>query len=497
MAGSFAQARAQVLSLRPEVLRTKAEQLRQFGIDARLAGSQLAASADEVGSQRGAPYAAYQERVSPTAAWLRGLESPVTTMATGLDEGAAQSDRARMVLAQQEAALDALARSPGVTPAAYAAAEAQALTAVNQAIDAVSRAYAAIAPPPPGTAPVVAGGAAGTGPGAAGAGRGAAVGTPGLAAGGFGGTDDSGGGVPAGSGSGAGSGVAADGGAHLERDAGAAAALGPQSGPFAGFVQDPLSGNLIDPGTGREVDAGGRFLDPVTGQPFGQPAPFATRLEGLVGGGPAVPGLGAGFPAPALAGGVGVPPPGVLGPSVGAGVAPAGPIPAGSVPTAGAGSVAGAGVVPFLPPGAVGAAGPGAGRGGGRGGVGRFAALYGGTVPPSLAGSNPANGQLQQIAAQNLERRAAVAQRYTAIATGQPSAQAGYLPPPFMAAGGAAGAARPSGRGTARTVTEPSTVWGAVPGARGDRRRTPVSADTEDADVWTGGPPPTDLLHGR
>ena len=55
MAGSFAEARTQILSLRPEQLRTKAEQLRQFGIDARLAGSQLAASADEVGSQRGRP----------------------------------------------------------------------------------------------------------------------------------------------------------------------------------------------------------------------------------------------------------------------------------------------------------------------------------------------------------------------------------------------------------------------------------------------------------
>ena len=105
MAGSFTEARAQILSLRPEILRTKAEQLRQFGIDTRLAGSQLAASADEVGAQRGAPYAAYQQRVVPTAAWLRGLEAPATSTAGGLDGAAEAGDRARMVLAQQEQVL--------------------------------------------------------------------------------------------------------------------------------------------------------------------------------------------------------------------------------------------------------------------------------------------------------------------------------------------------------------------------------------------------------
>ena len=125
MAGSFAEARAQILSLRPEQLRTKAEQLRQFGIDARLAGSQLAASADEVGSQRGAPYAAYRERVTPTASWLRGLESPAASTAGELDGAAGAGDRARMVLARQEQVLAALAANPATRRSQFAAAEAR------------------------------------------------------------------------------------------------------------------------------------------------------------------------------------------------------------------------------------------------------------------------------------------------------------------------------------------------------------------------------------
>ena len=271
----------------------------------------------------------------------------------------------------------------------------------------------------------------------------------------------------------------------------ASARLGPQAGPFAGFVQDPITGNLVDPGTGREVDAGGRFLDPITGQPFGEPSPFATRLEGLVGGtAPAapgvLPGLGAGIAG--IGGpGIGVPAAGVIG-AGGPGVVPVG--------LGGPGATAVGGAVPFLPPGAVGAVGPVGARGGG---ATRFAGLYGGAVPPSLVGSNPATGQLQQIAARNLEHRAAVAQRYAAIASGQPTGQYGYFPPPVAGVGGGGtGAARSARSGGRRAVIEPPGVWGAVPG-RGDRRRAPgAGAETEDDDVWTGGgTAAAGLLDGR
>jgi hypothetical protein len=251
--------------------------------------------------------------------------------------------------------------------------------------------------------------------------------------------------------------------------------LGPEAGPFAGFVQDPITGNLIDPATGREVDAGGRFLDPITGQPFGESSPFATRLEGLVGGAAPVGTLGAGVPAA-----------GVLGPAA-AGVAPVGLGPSGAAAATG-------GVVPFVPPGAA------VGAVGARRGTARFAGLYGGALPPSLAGPNPAGSQLNQIAARNLEQRADVAQRYAAIAAGQAPAQAGFFPPPVAGVGGGGmGAARSARRGGPRAVTEPAGVWGAVPGGgRGDRRRSSGStAETEDDDVWTGGTAAAGLLDGR
>ena len=234
------------------------------------------------------------------------------------------------------------------------------------------------------------------------------------------------------------------------------AALGPTSGPFAGFVQDPTSGNLIDPATGRQADASGRFLDPITGEPFGPVSPFVSRLEGLDGGVSPVGGLLGGVP-----GGLGTSP-GALAPVAGAG-----------------GAAVGAGV------------GTAAGRG--RGGSGSFAALYGGVVPPSLAGNNPAAAQLRQQAATNLSTMAGTAQRYTAIASGQ-AAPGAYLPP--MAgggggmAGGGGGAARRGGRSGPR-VAEPASVWGAVGGgsSRPDRRRTHSrpTTEVEDDSVWSAG----------
>ncbi|HVH23181.1 MAG TPA: hypothetical protein VNA11_12060 [Pseudonocardia sp.] len=439
MAGSFAEAQAQIRSLRPDELTAKAGQLREIGIDLRLCGSELGASADEVGSQVGRPYATYRDRVTPTATYLRELQNPTNTVAEGLDRSATAGKQAGMVLAEQEQLLAELASRPTTTPAQFAAAEAQALAVVNRAIDAVSQAYAAITPPTPAAAPVVV-----AGPGARdGAGLGGTTGNAAQAA--------LGGAVLAGAGP------------------GTSAVLGPEAGALAGFVADPLSGNLIDPASGREVDAGGRFVDPITGEPFGEPSPFATRLEGLVGG-------------PA-AGGVGLPPAGALGPAV------AGPV------GAGAGAVGGGGVggaVPFPPPAGFGAAV------GARGEAGRIAGLYGGAVPPSLSGRNPAIGELAQTAARNLEHRAGVAQRYAAIASGQAQPGPGFFPPPMMGVGGGgAGAARSARRGGPRAVTEPAGVWGAVPG-RDDRDRTATpSADTEDDDIWTGGaPPPAAALLG-
>ena len=119
--------------------------------------------------------------------------------------------------------------------------------------------------------------------------------------------------------------------------------------------------------------------------------------------------------------------------------------------------------------------------------------LYGGVVPPSLAGNNPAAAQLRQQAATNLSTMAGTAQRYTAIASGQAAPDA-YLPP---MAGGGAGIAGGGGSATRRggrsgpRIAEPASVWGAVGGggSRPDRRRTPSrpTAEVEDDSVWSAG----------
>jgi hypothetical protein len=343
-----------------------------------------------------------------------------------------------MVLAQQEAALARYAANPSTTAAALAAAEAQALQVLNGAIGEVTSAYSGILPPPPTPAPVV---ATGTGGGLGGAVGGAAAGVAaGLPDGATARLNDR---ATAGTGT-------------------VGSAVGPTSGPFAGFVQDPTTGNLVDPATGRQADASGRFLDPITGEPFGPVSPFVSRLEGLDGGVSPVGGLLGGVP-----GGLGAAP-GALAPVAG-GASPGGFVPGGALPF-----LAGAGV--------------GAAAGRGRGGSAPFAALYGGVLPPSLSGNGPAAAQLRQQAAANLAMSASTAQRYSAIASGQATPGA-YLPP--MAGGGVAGGAgaTPRGRLGPRTV-EPSGMWGAVGGGGGrpDRRRpTRPSADVEDESVWSAG----------
>ena len=257
------------------------------------------------------------------------------------------------------------------------------------------------------------------------------------------------------------------------------AALGPTSGPFAGFVQDPTSGNLIDPATGRQADASGRFLDPITGEPFGPASPFVSRLEGLDGGVSPVGGLLGGVP-----GGLGAAP-GALAPVAGAGGA-------GSF-AGGAGFVPG-GALPFLGAGgaAVGA-GFGTAAGRGRGGSGSFAALYGGVVPPSLAGNNPAAAQLRQQAATNLQHDGGHRPAVHRDRVGPGGA--GCVP---AADGGRWSrdrrrrwsATRRGGRSGPR-IAEPAerVGCGRGGGSRPDRRRTPSrpTPEVEDDSVWSAG----------
>jgi len=182
MAGSFVEARAQILSLQPAVLQAKAGEVRSFGSASIAAGTTLRGSAERLGAQRGAPYQAYRERVAPTAGWLADLGRPTADTGAALEGAAGTARRAQMVLAQQEAALARYAVNPSTTAAALAAAEAQALQVLNGAIGEVSSAYSAILPPPPTPAPVV---AAGPGAGLGGAVGGAANGVAaGLANGG-------------------------------------------------------------------------------------------------------------------------------------------------------------------------------------------------------------------------------------------------------------------------------------------------------------------------
>ena len=474
MAGSFAEARAQILSLQPAVLRAKAGEVRSFGSASVSAGSTLRASADRLGARRGAPYQAYQERLAPTAGWLTGLSPLSNDTAATLVNAAQAGERAQMVLAQQEEALARFGVNPSTTPAAFAAAEAQALAALNTAIADVTQAYGVITPVTPTAAPVVAnaGGGAGTGGGSAATGLNGVGGAVGASAGG----------VAAAAAGGRTSGAASGAGTAGTGTAGDAGGAGPTSGPFAGFVQDPTTGNLIDPATGRQADAGGRFLDPITGQPFGPASPFVSRLEGLDGGVSPVGGLLGGTAGPGVS--VGAVAPGLAG-------APAG------VGAGGVGLVAG-GALPFL---AGGGAGAGFAASRGRAGSGSIAALYGGVVPPSLAGRNPAAAQLRQQAAENLSTMAGTARRYSAIASGQ--APGAYLPPMAGAGAGAAGgggAGRPRGRSLPRTG-EPASVWGAAPatGGRPDRRRATSrsTAEVEDDEVWNGGTTVPSLLEGR
>ncbi|MEE1926734.1 hypothetical protein V1J52_00810 [Streptomyces sp. TRM 70351] len=237
--------------------------------------------------------------------------------------------------------------------------------------------------------------------------------------------------------------------------------VGPEGGDFAGWVRSPGTGFLVDPATGREFDTvTGRWIDPVTGRPFGDVTEYATRLAGLGGG------------------------PGPLAGPGGVGVAPAG-----------AGGVVGT---------------PSA-----------FAGLYGGTVPPSVAHSGPAQQQVARQASRSLAERARVADRYAA----REAAQGGrpYVPPPGAggqrpAQGGRSGA--PTGGGRRAAPGEPAATWRGraadaaarhrlagpppapaaartAPGQGRERRRAPGPGLTEDASVWRPAGPATPGVLGQ
>ena len=380
-----------------------------------------------------------------------------------------------MVLAQQEEALARFGVNQSTTPAAFAAAEAQALAALNAAIADVTSAYGVITPISPTAAPVVAG-AAGTGGGSAAAtgttGIGGAVGPPRRAwpphadrwdgwcrtsGTGTSGTGTSGTGT-AGTGT-AGTGTAANQGG-----------AGPTSGPFAGFVQDPTTGNLIDPATGRQADAGGRFLDPITGQPFGPASPFVSRLEGLDGGVSPVGGLLGGTAGPGVS--VGALAPGLQGPRLASVRAVSAWWPGEPCPPR---------------------------RRWRRGRVRREPRSYRIRVDRRVVRRR---GAAEPVGAQPGGRAAAPAGggepqhdggHGPAILRHRVGTGAGRLPPPMAGAGagaGGGGAGRPPGRSMPRTG-EPASVWGAAPGAGGrpDRRRpsSRSTAEVEDDEVWNGG----------
>ena len=478
MAGSFAEARAQILSLQPAVLRAKAGEVRSFGSASVSAGSTLRASADRLGARRGAPYQAYQERLAPTAGWLTGLSPLSNDTAATLVNAAQAGERAQMVLAQQEEALARFGVNPSTTPAAFAAAEAQALAALNTAIADVTAAYGVITPVTPTAAPVVAKRAAAPEPEEArrppdvngvGGAVGASAGGVAAAAAGAGGT------------SGAASGAGTAGGTATGT-AGDAGGAGPTSGPFAGFVQDPTTGNLIDPATGRQADAGGRFLDPITGQPFGPASPFVSRLEGLDGGVSPVGGLLGG----------------TAGPGVSAGCR-------GSRPRGGPGRRRcgrcrpGRRGSPALPrrrwrrcrvrreprPCRI--------RVDRRAVRRRGAAEPVGTQPGGRATAPAGGGEPQHDGGHG-----------PAVLRDRVGPGAGRLPAADgrgrRGCRGRGGAGRPRGRSLPRTG-EPASVWGAAPATGGhpDRRRATSrsTAEVEDDEVWNGGTTVPSLLEGR
>ena len=472
MAGSFAEARAQILSLQPATLRAKAGEVRRFGSASISAGTTLRASADRLGAQRGAPYQAYRERVSPTAGWLADLGRP--TADTGAaHRGCGRGRRARAdgagaagggagpVRGQSQHDGRGAGRRGGAGPRGAerghrrghlwptrascrrrrprrrSSRPVRGLRNVGGFRDGARRCVWAVPRPgwPPGCR------TAARQRGSTGVGRRCG---------------------------------------RRRRGRRGRRRTRPDLRPVRRVRAGP---DHRQPHRSRHRPPG-RRQRPVPRPDHGgavrtglavRVTARRPRRRGEPGRGPA---------------------------GRGPGRARGGARRAGSgrrgrrrrfLRRGGAGFVPG-GALPFLGAGgaAVGA-GFGTAAGRGRGGSGSFAALYGGVVPPSLAGNNPAAAQLRQQAATNLSTMAGTAQRYTAIASGQ-AAPGAYLPPMAGVEPGwpaAVEVPRAVAAGPARGSPSPPSVWGAVGGggSRPDRRRTPSrpTAEVEDDSVWSAG----------
>lgn len=455
-AAAFMEIARLIQSVNGAHLKQVATWFSQYGTDAATGGTELTGAADTVGAQAGAPYAAYANRLRPVGSWVSQTSAPAQQTAAMVDAAATAAEVARQELATSMAMLETLRNDVnhnaayGPTPtdpaATMDAAYAKEAARLRPYVQAITDAYTGVAPQPAGTAPVN-----GTSGGAEGQ-RAVAASSAGAA--GSGGSGAS----AAGAGGGAAGGVS-----DAEAAGGVAPQLGPDSGAYEGWIQDPTTGNLVDPATGREVTTGGRFVDPITGEPFGDAAGYASRLAGIEGG-------GGGFV-----------------PSIGGSAA------GGLEALRGAGA---GGLVPAL--GGVG------GAGGGGGGAGGIAGLYGGFLPPSLAGVSPVGGQLRERAAENMAMRARAAQNYASLASSAAGTThpGGFVPPMGGAGAGGAGMGAARGARGRGLVDEPGSIWGATgKGAarQGGRRPTSPRGDlAEDADVWSsGGSAGATVLGGR
>jgi hypothetical protein len=153
---------AMIQSVNDAHLREVATWMSDFGTRAVTGGDALVGSADTVGAQTGAPYAAYENRLRPVGSWLSRTGAPATDTSGTVSAAAAAAAAARMELAKSIEALNrfatALNHDPSVTGAdrqtqmdqQYAAEAAR----LQPFVQAITDAYAGVTPQDPGTAPV-------------------------------------------------------------------------------------------------------------------------------------------------------------------------------------------------------------------------------------------------------------------------------------------------------------------------------------------------------
>jgi hypothetical protein len=391
----------------PYSIESVATTWRNFAEALRNASGHLQGTADKVTEQYGAPYQAFGDRAAPVAKWMGNVSGFADTVASGLSKASTTGSSAQMTMYEEDYAFNQdVDRILGPEDAlsvgranAIQRREAQAATVLNGELDKWTAAYSAFQPGAIDAAPTRAGGS-GSDTGGAGSGSGSS-GSSGSAQPISSGGDGNGSG-----GSGSAQPISTGGDGSTKTGNGSVVGSGvfpgssvvaPGDGDFAGWVKDPRTGFLIDPTSGQEFDpTSGRWIDPVTGKPFGDTEQYASRLEGLGGGG---------TPSTSLLGG-------------------------------------GAQLSPTL-----------AGGGGGSSGL---AGLYGGLQPPSLAPTNPAALQLRQQAADSMAAKAYAAQQ---LALKEASQGGRPFMPPMQAGlpGGGGGGGRAGLRRS--LVTEPESTW--------------------------------------